>query len=74
MKAEVNAIGLKVLMECKKRKIKPYRLAKDSNILQTTMNQIVNSKEINPTFETLKKLCNGLNMTLEEFFSDDVFK
>ena len=47
-----------------------YKLAKESNIAYSSLNNIFNRKTC-PTIITLEKICKGFNMSLSEFFSFD---
>ena len=45
-----------------------YKLAKESNIAYSSLNNIFN-RQTCPTIVTLEKICKGFNMSLSEFFS-----
>lgn len=49
-------------------------LSELSGITQSTVNDIVNCKSKNVGIITIKKLCEGLCITLEEFFTDPLFR
>jgi transcriptional regulator with XRE-family HTH domain len=40
---------------------------------QSTINNIINTGSKNPTVSTVKKICDGLEITLSEFFDDELF-
>lgn len=42
-------------------------LAKRSRVTQSTLNSIINDKK-SPTLKTIEKICNGLGISLHEFF------
>lgn len=46
-----------------------YRLAKESNIPYSSLNNMM-QRNTQPTVYTLEKLCDGLGMTMSEFFDD----
>ena len=50
-----------------------YRLAKKSSIPYSTLNSLFKNNN-DPTVSTLQKLCNGLGITLSEFFSSKEFE
>lgn len=52
----------------KERNISINELSKRSKIPQSTLANILVRKK-NPTIPTLYKICNGLNMSLVEFFN-----
>lgn len=47
-----------------------YRLAKESNLPESTLSNIFHRGTI-PTIATLQVICETLNITLADFFSDD---
>ena len=55
---------------CKEKKWSIYRLAKESDISYSTLNNMIN-RQNTPSFSTLIKLCQGLNISLPDFFSED---
>lgn len=48
-------------------------LAEWSGVPPSTLKNILNGGSMNPGIVTLKKLCDGLDMTLGEFFSTSEF-
>ncbi|CUU45520.1 helix-turn-helix domain-containing protein [Clostridium beijerinckii] len=60
------SIGQAIAAFAKDRKLTKYRISKESNISQTTLGEIVNEKNTNPTIDTLEKIANGLGITLSE--------
>lgn len=44
-----------------------------SGVPQATVKSILNGESKNPGVVTLKELCDGLEMTLEEFLAPDAF-
>ena len=41
---------------------------------RSTLSNITSGRSKNPTVSTIKKICDGLDITLVEFFDTDVFK
>ena len=54
----------------KERGWTPYRLAKESGINPNTVTPIIKKGRV-PKLDTLIKLCEGLNVSMSEFFSFD---
>lgn len=46
-----------------------YRLAKESDIAYSNLNNMMN-RNTQPSIPTLRKICNGLGITLSEFFDE----
>ena len=53
----------------KKKKISFYRISKNGGIAQTTLSEIVNGNNLNPTIETISKIANGLGVSVSELIS-----
>ena len=59
---------------CKKRGITPNALSNLAGVPQATVKSILNGESQNPGIVTLKKLCDGLDISITEFFEDDIFR
>lgn len=68
------AIAQKILNIIKEKDITINKLATICCLTQSTVDSLINGKSKNPKLLTIVRICDGLNITLEEFFSDDVFK
>ena len=55
---------------CAERNWSYYRLAKESDIPYSTLNNMINRTNI-PTIPTLQKLCDGFGITLSDFFTEN---
>lgn len=69
-----EAVKSRILELCKEHNITINKLATISGITQSTLNNITNGRNNSTTISTIKKICDGLEITLEEFFSADIFK
>ena len=69
-----TAVRLRIQNLCEERKITAYYLATISGIPPSTIRNIVNKRNCSTTITTIKKICDGLEITLIEFFDDDLFK
>ena len=65
-----NYIIARIEQLCKKKGISRYRLAQESGIAQSSISTLLNRKSI-PTIQTLEKICEGLDITLAQFFAGD---
>ena len=59
---------------CSERKITINKLAIISGITQSTLNNIVSGRNNSATISTLKKICDGLEITIFDFFNCEMFK
>lgn len=55
---------------CRERKLSYYELAKRSEIPYSTLNTLL-LKGTQPTLPTLRKLCAGLGISLQQFFAEE---
>ncbi|MGN0534957.1 MAG: helix-turn-helix domain-containing protein [Eubacterium sp.] len=58
---------------CKEQKITPNALSYQSGVSQSTVKSILNGESKNPGIVTLKKLCDGLNISIIDFFNTEEF-
>ncbi len=68
-----EAIANRILQLCNERNIAINELANLSGVSPSTVYSILNEKSQNPGAITIKKLCDGLEITLGEFFSTPEF-
>ena len=68
-----EAVRLRILELCREHHITVNKLATLSGITQSTLNNIVSGRNNSATVSTVKKLCDGLEIPIVEFFSSDVF-
>ena len=69
-----EAVRLRILELCKEKHITVNKLSTISGITQSTLNNIVSARNKSATVSTVKKICDGLEISLEQFFASDVFK
>lgn len=67
------AVKERILQLCGERSLSVNKLATISGVTQSTLNNIVSGRNNSATVSTIKKLCDGLGITLGEFFSTPVF-
>ena len=69
----VNAVRERIEQLCEERYITLNKLANISAIPPSTLKNIMYGASKNPKILTVKMLCDGLNITLTEFFNTPVF-
>lgn len=69
-----RAVSRRILQLCRDKNITVNKLATLSAVTQSTVNDIINMKSKNIGIVTLKKLCDGLQITITDFFDDDMFR
>jgi len=68
-----SAIANRIRCLCNERGITPNKLSTISAVPQATIKSILNGESKNPGVVTIKKLCDGLEITLGEFFGTTEF-
>ena len=66
-------IAARIRQLCQERGITPNGISNISGVPQATVKSILNGESQNPGTVTIKKLCNGFEITLGEFFSTPEF-
>ena len=67
------AIVKRLLKICDEREIAPNDLAVRSGITPSTVYSLMQSNRKDMSVITLKKLCDGLDISLSEFFDSTIF-
>ena len=68
-----EAVRRRILSLCEERNITINRLGILSGVTQSTLNNIMSGRNHTTTVATIKKLCDGLNIAVDEFFSPAFF-
>lgn len=68
------AVQKRIIELCEKENISINRLATISGLTQSTLNNIMSGRNNSTTISTIKKLCDGLDITIMDFFNSEVFK
>ena len=63
----------RIIFLCGEKNITINKLAAESGIAPSTIKNILYGKSTNPGIVTLKKLCDGLDISLTEFFNTKEF-
>lgn len=68
-----EAVAQRILELCEKRNIAVNALASLSGVSPSTVYSMLNEKSQNPGVVSIKKLCDGLEISLREFFDSNLF-
>lgn len=68
-----EAVKLRIIELCEQRNITINKLATISGVTQSTVNNIVGGRNKGTNISTIKKLCDGLEITIQEFFNSEFF-
>lgn len=69
-----EAVKERILQLCKEENLSVNKLSSMSGVTQSTVNNIVSGRNHSTTISTIKKLCDGLGITIEEFFHSELFR
>lgn len=68
-----EAIKIRIIGLCEKNNITVNKLATLCGITQSTLSNIISLRNNSTTVSTIKKICDGLGITLVEFFDSEEF-
>ena len=68
-----EAVAARFLQLCTEQKIKPNELATRSGVTPSTVYSMLDERRHDISMVTVKKLCDGLGISLGEFFSTSEF-
>ena len=68
-----DAVAERFLELCAERKIRPNELAARAGVTPSTVYSMLDPRRRDVSVVTVKKLCDGLNLTIGEFFSTERF-
>ena len=69
-----EALSARLVELCEERGLTINKLCNISGVTQSTVNNLLNGRNNSTTVSTIKKLCDGADITLAEFFDSDLFK
>ena len=71
---EQELISNRIEYYCNLRKMSYYKLSYQSTVPLTTLMHIIDGSTKNPGIFTMIKICNGLGITIAEFFDSEEFE
>ena len=69
-----EAVRERILELCREHDVSVNKLSSMSGVTQSTVNNIVSGRNNSATVSTVKKLCDGLGISIEDFFNSDLFR
>ncbi len=69
-----EAVAKRILELCDERNMALNALANIAGVSPSTVYSMFNAKSLNPGVVSLQKLCDGLEITLREFFNSQLFE
>ena len=69
----IGAVRTRILRLCEARGMSINRLATVCALPPSSIKNILYGKSLNPKLLTIKMICDGLDITLDEFFSSPEF-
>ena len=68
-----RAISIKMNKLCREKNITPNKLASLCCLTQSTVQNLITGKSNNPKLLTIIRIWEGLNISLKDFFDDEIF-
>ena len=68
-----QAVRERIAELCEEKHITIYKLANISGITQSTLNNIMSGRNNSTTISTIQKICDGLEITVTDFFDSPLF-
>jgi len=69
-----EAVAERIEQLCREKEITISKLGTISGVTQSTLNNLVSGASKNPTISTIKKICDGLNISIVQFFDTPGFR
>ncbi|MBQ9131428.1 MAG: helix-turn-helix transcriptional regulator [Clostridia bacterium] len=69
-----EATRLRILELCKEHHITVNKLSTICGLTQSTLNNIVGGRNNSTTVSTVKKICDGLEISIQDFFNSPLFQ
>ena len=68
-----EALAYRIIQLCEEKHITPYTLSIMCGLDKSTVYSILGDKSQSPEVSTIKKICDGLDISLGQFFSTPEF-
>jgi len=68
-----EAVAKRIIQLCEEKHIAINALANMSGVTPSTVYSMLNEKSQNPGVVSIKKLCDGLDISVRDFFDSDLF-
>lgn len=68
-----EAVSARIIELCEERNIAVNALVNISGVAPSTIYSMINEKSQNPGVVSIKKICDGLEITVREFFDSELF-
>ena len=73
MKAS-EAVKTRILTLLRQNNLSINKVCTNGNMTTSTLNSLLNNDKQFPSIKTIQKVCQGLGISLYDFFCDDIFK
>ena len=68
-----EAVRLRIIELCRQNGMTVNKLATVCGVTQSTLNNITSGRNNSATVATVKKICDGLDITIQDFFNSPLF-
>lgn len=66
-------VAEKIKKICREKNISINKLSHMCSLRQSTIQSLIGGKSKNPKIQTIQTICDGLHISLQDFFLDDLF-
>ena len=70
---EIIIKRIKCLSNKNNKNLTSYRISKNSGMHPSTLNNILTGKFKDPRYSTIVNICKRLNISIKDFFDNDIF-
>ena len=68
-----EATKLRIIELCSVRNITVNKLSTICGLTQSTLSNIISGRNNSTTISTIKKICDGLEISIQDFFNSSIF-
>ena len=69
-----DAVRMRIMQLCREHDITLNKLSNICGITQSTLNNIVSGRNSTTTVSTIQKICDGLEISILDFFTSPLFE
>lgn len=69
-----EAVAKRIEYLCREKSLSVNKLSIMCGLRQSTLSNILNGNSKNPTIASIKKICDGVEISLSDFFDDPLFQ
>ncbi len=68
-----EVVAAKIKKICEEKNLSLNKMSKMCHLRQSTLQSLIDGKSKNPKLQTIKTICDGLKISFQDFFEDELF-